>query len=164
MMQIPAFIFGIGLPTLSGVLFLALLEKNHPVLARTERLALGFILGMAYTMFLTFLIHVTTGIALALPLFLGIQIITLGILLGLAHKDKKEILEIIFNFQFSIFNYLAITSFVYTMLLLCHAVREQFSAYSVQIPSVPRRDSASEPCVFSSRISWGSRIRITRRI
>lgn len=81
-----AFLIGVTLPTLSGILLLSLLERRHPVLERFERIALGYILGSAYTMFLTFLVEICTHLPLALPLFLGIQLVTLGILYGLQYR------------------------------------------------------------------------------
>jgi hypothetical protein len=103
-MTILAFLIGIGLPTASGILLLALLERKHPVLYVFERIALGLILGTTYTMFLTFLAEITTKLPLNLFLFLGIQLITLAILIALTYKYNLGIKKVIFNYQFSIIN------------------------------------------------------------
>jgi len=73
---------GIALPTLIGWLIARLLEGKTPVLFKWERWILGFVLGLTFTMFVTFLAHVTTGMPLTRMGYLGIQT-TLMILLGL---------------------------------------------------------------------------------
>jgi hypothetical protein len=88
-MSILAFVIGISLPTISGTLLLTLLEGATPVLLRTERILLGCLIGITGTMFLTFLLQVSTHLPLALPLFLSVQIIALGILAFLIQQRRK---------------------------------------------------------------------------
>jgi len=74
-MTIIAFLVGILFPSLNGVLLVRLLEGRTIVLAKVERLALGCVTGLTLMMFLVFVIHVSTGLALALPLFLSVHIL-----------------------------------------------------------------------------------------
>ncbi len=59
-------IIGLLVPGIAGWLLLAVLEGKTPVLLKGERIALGLLLGLTGCMFLTFLLHVTTGMTLTL--------------------------------------------------------------------------------------------------
>ena len=72
----------LALPTISGWLVLRALEWKTPVLFKIERWVLGFLLGLTLTVFVTFVVHITTGMALTLKGYLIVQI-GLTILLGL---------------------------------------------------------------------------------
>jgi len=76
-----AFLIGISLPTAIGWLIVRTMEGGTPVLFRTERWALGFVLGTTATMFLAFVLNVTFGVPFTRWGFLLPQII---ILAGLA--------------------------------------------------------------------------------
>jgi len=65
---------GIALPTLTGWLLLRLIEGRHPVLFHVERIALGFVLGLTFTMFVTFLAQIIGLIHFTRLGFLAIQI------------------------------------------------------------------------------------------
>ena len=65
---------GLILPTLTGWMLVRLLEWKTPVLFRIERWALGFLLGLTLTMFITFLAHVWIGLKLDWVGYLLIQI------------------------------------------------------------------------------------------
>ncbi len=80
-MIILAYIVGLGLPTLNGMLLLNIFQKRARVLDRWEHIAVGFTLGLTLTMLLTFSAHVYAGLPLTLIGFLGVQILTLIILL-----------------------------------------------------------------------------------
>ncbi|ALM09514.1 MAG TPA: hypothetical protein DEB30_05380 [Candidatus Peribacter riflensis] len=64
---------GIILPTLCGWLLLRLLEGRTLVLLWLERLALGFLLGLTLTMFVTFLVHIAGLILFTRFGFLSVQ-------------------------------------------------------------------------------------------
>ncbi|MDA1209237.1 MAG: hypothetical protein O2904_04380 [bacterium] len=76
----------IALPTLSGWLLLRALEHKSPVLFRFERIALGFVLGMTLTMFVTFLLQVLGLILFTMNGFLIAQVLLLLITGGLYWK------------------------------------------------------------------------------
>ncbi len=86
MMNVIAFLTGISLPALGGIMALTLLENGRVVLASLERLALGFLLGLTYAMFLVFGVHVLTHLPLTLPLYLGVQILGIAILAFFVQK------------------------------------------------------------------------------
>lgn len=87
-MMIIAFLIAILLPTLNGVLLLRLLEGRTTVLATTERITLGCVTGLTLMMCAVFVLHVTTGLSLALPLFLFVHIICSLILSYLCWKRR----------------------------------------------------------------------------
>ncbi len=64
---------GIALPTLTGWLLLRILEGHTSVLFRTERWAIGFVLGLTLTMYVTFLTHVCGLISLNFIGFFSVQ-------------------------------------------------------------------------------------------
>ncbi|HVW66565.1 MAG TPA: glycosyltransferase family 39 protein [Candidatus Peribacteraceae bacterium] len=76
-MSIVAFIIGTLLPAISGLLLLTMLEGRNPALFFWERVALGFVFGLTFTMFLAFLCTVAS-LPLMLPVFLGVQIVVLA--------------------------------------------------------------------------------------
>ncbi|MCF7844647.1 MAG: hypothetical protein K9M03_02355 [Kiritimatiellales bacterium] len=105
-------ILGIALPTVIGWLIVRLLEGKTPVLFKLERWILGFVLGLTFTMFITFLIHITTGMGLNRMGYLGIQL-TLTILLGIIFiikKPKYKIQNTNLNYQLSIINSLPLVA------------------------------------------------------
>jgi hypothetical protein len=65
---------GCLLPTLSGWLLLRLLEGRHAVLSQWERWVFGFVLGLTFTIFVTFVLHVTHLIALTRNGLLAVQV------------------------------------------------------------------------------------------
>lgn len=71
---------GILLPTLTGWLLLRLIEGRTPVLFRAERIALGFVLGLTFTMFVTFVAHITGLILFTRLGFLAIQLVITALL------------------------------------------------------------------------------------
>lgn len=73
-MSIIAFLIGIALPTLNGMVLLTLLEGTKPALFKLERAALGFTLGLTATMFLVF-VGALLHLPIALPLFIGVQVV-----------------------------------------------------------------------------------------
>ncbi len=82
-MTLLSLLVGFLLPTLTGWTVLQSLEGTHPVLFPLERTALGCILGLVLSMFLVFVVHVTTGAPLTLMTFLIVQasgLLMLGIL------------------------------------------------------------------------------------
>ncbi|HCI04139.1 TPA: hypothetical protein DE059_04405 [Candidatus Peribacteria bacterium] len=96
---------GLALPTISGWLILRILEWKTPVLFRFERWALGFLLGLTMMMFVTFVVHITTGLALTLKGYLVVQI-GLTIVLGLMHlpiRKCKNNKKALFTFNYSLF-------------------------------------------------------------
>ncbi len=94
-MTVFAFLIGILLPTLNGILFIRALEGKIIVLARLERIALGCITGLTAMMFLSFLVHITTGMPIGFPLFLIVHILCAVILFLLCAKNK--LLTLIFQ-------------------------------------------------------------------
>ncbi|MBU2214001.1 hypothetical protein KJ996_05210, partial [Patescibacteria group bacterium] len=105
-MSVLWFIPGIALPTLIGWLIARLLEGHTAVLYRWERWILGFVLGLTFTMFVTFLVHVTFGLPLSRMGYVGVQLV-LTLLLGILWKKripKSEIRNPNLNFEFSILN------------------------------------------------------------
>jgi len=82
------FIVGISLPTFIGWLLIRILEWKTPVLFRLERWVLGFALGLTFTMFVTFLVHVTTSLPLSRIGYVLIQL-TLILLLGIIYKKLR---------------------------------------------------------------------------
>ncbi len=87
-MMIVAFLLGILWPTLNGVLLLRILEGKTVVLARTERIALGCVMGLTLMMFGTFVLHIGTGLKLSLPAFLIVHSICSVILFYLCARFK----------------------------------------------------------------------------
>lgn len=87
-MMIVAFFIGVLFPSLNGLLLVRLIEGRTSILANAERMALGCVSGLTLMMFLAFLLHVTTGLAIGLPLFLTVHIICSLILLYLCHKNN----------------------------------------------------------------------------
>ncbi|OIO53480.1 hypothetical protein AUJ46_04745 [Candidatus Peregrinibacteria bacterium CG1_02_54_53] len=73
-MNLLLLLVGIALPSLSGWLLVRLCEGNHPVLLRLERWAIGFLLGITATMFVTFLAHIAGLILFTRWGFLSVQI------------------------------------------------------------------------------------------
>jgi hypothetical protein len=82
-MIVLAFIIGVTLPTVSGMLLLTSLESRKPVLFFYERIALGFVLGVTVTMFATFLAITLLHAEINVALMLGMQIIVMAILIAL---------------------------------------------------------------------------------
>ena len=87
-MTILFLIVGILLPTTSGWLVLRLLEGKSPVLFRGERWVMGCVLGLTFTMELTFLMHIAGLISFTRIGFLSVQII-LTVLLGILFFWRK---------------------------------------------------------------------------
>lgn len=79
---------GILLPTLSGWLLVRLFEGRAPALLRLERVALGFLLGLTLTMFLSFLAHVLLSVPLTLVGFLGVQLFLTILVVVLARRKN----------------------------------------------------------------------------
>ena len=67
-------ILGLVLPATSGWLILRILEWKTPVLFRFERWALGFLLGLTLTVFVTFVVHTALGMALTFKGYLIVQV------------------------------------------------------------------------------------------
>ncbi|MBU0766601.1 hypothetical protein KKF55_02350 [Patescibacteria group bacterium] len=78
---------GLALPTVIGWLILRILEGKTPVLFKWERWIMGFVLGLTFTMFITFLIHITTEMPLNRMGYLGVQLV-LTLLIGIVWKIK----------------------------------------------------------------------------
>ena len=70
---------GLFLPTVTGWLITQILEGRTPVLFQYERWVLGFVLGLTFTMFMTFLLHVTTGLPLSRMGYLLVQLLLVAI-------------------------------------------------------------------------------------
>lgn len=84
-MIVAAFLIGMGFPTLSGWLLVRLVEGHTPLLLRSERWAMGFLLGLTTTMYGTFLVSLV-GLPLTLTRFLAVQGCTLLLLLWIARR------------------------------------------------------------------------------
>lgn len=74
-------LLGVSLPTASGWFLCRIVEYRSPVLFRWERIALGFLLGITLTMFISFLANVLLGMPFSRFGFLSVQI-TLTTVLG----------------------------------------------------------------------------------
>jgi len=79
-MAILLLIPGIALPTITGWMIVRLLEYRHPVLTSLERWILGFVGGVTFTMFATFLLHIAGLIVFTFWGFLSVQIFLTAIL------------------------------------------------------------------------------------
>ncbi|MFH1670024.1 MAG: hypothetical protein ABIA92_00365 [Patescibacteria group bacterium] len=82
---------GIALTTLIGWLIARLLEGHTAVLYRWERWILGVVLGLTFTMFVTFLVHTTFAMPLNRTGYLFIQlaiVILLGIVFGIRKPES----------------------------------------------------------------------------
>lgn len=73
-------LLGSLLPALLGWLLLRLLEGRSPVLLRIERIALGFLLGLTLTMFVTFSANVAGLLTFTRMGFLAVQIALVALL------------------------------------------------------------------------------------
>lgn len=80
-MSLLALIPGLLLPAFGGWLGLRLLEGHSPVLLQWERWLLGCMLGLAYGMFIVFLGQITVGLPLSFLSFLGVFVLSDGVLL-----------------------------------------------------------------------------------
>ncbi len=78
-----AIVLGFAIPAIIGWSLLRMLEGSTPVLGTLERWVAGTVLGVTLSMWLTFVLHVGTGLHLSRVGFLGTEIITLGITGGL---------------------------------------------------------------------------------
>lgn len=65
---------GMALPTATGWFALRILERNRPVLQPVERCALSFLLGLTFTMYLSFLAHIAGLAPFTLTGLLGVQV------------------------------------------------------------------------------------------
>lgn len=84
-------IAGLALPTVIGWLLIRILENKTPVLFGLERWVLGFLLGLTFTMFVTFVVHVTTGMALSRLGYLMVQgglVVLLFIILRIRNPES----------------------------------------------------------------------------
>lgn len=92
MMPIAAFCIGLLLPTLTGYLVVRALEQRADVLSWPERLAFALLIGPTGTLWLTALIHLGTGLAVTLWLFLGVQLVLFGASLAWARNRKVRLI------------------------------------------------------------------------
>ena len=86
-MNLLAFIVGITLPTVLGWICLLLLEKNHPVLGRTERWFFSLVLGPTLFTLIVFTSHILGLTKLNLTGFLVPSIVFLLILMFIAQRS-----------------------------------------------------------------------------
>ncbi|MBI3336237.1 glycosyltransferase family 39 protein [Candidatus Peregrinibacteria bacterium] len=82
---------GIALPTVTGWMIVRLLEYRHPVLISAERWLLGFVGGMTFTMFVTFLLHSAGLIGFTFWGFLSVQLILTGVLASCYIKNRETL-------------------------------------------------------------------------
>lgn len=80
MMIVFAYIVGLGLPAVNGWLLLGMFERTRGLLDRVEHWTAGAVIGMTFTMFVTFCAHVALHLPLSRMGFLSVQVILLIIL------------------------------------------------------------------------------------
>lgn len=81
---------GLAPPTACGWLLLEALEHRTPVLWKTERLAMGFVLGLTCSMFAAFLLHAVGHMPLSLPGFLATYAVLLVPLAALRTIRRRK--------------------------------------------------------------------------
>lgn len=93
MMIFFAYLIGIALPAVNGWLLLGMLERKVGLLDRIEHWTAGAVVGMTFSMFITFCTHVALHVPLSRTGFLSVQL-ALTLILGLLWlflQPKQEI-------------------------------------------------------------------------
>lgn len=87
-MTILAILFGLFVPAANGWLLLGLIQNTVPVLFRGERIAAGFAIGTALTMFLVFCANIVFGLSLSFWPFFLLQAFLFAVLLATCFLRK----------------------------------------------------------------------------